>query len=66
MISLIVFGTIAKKLSNERLLRNSLYSFFGYSAHDPQRAHTLEVVTAASEQEQAGGSGNINDSPGED
>ena len=34
---------------------------------NPQRAHTLEVVTASSEQEQqAQSSGNINDSPGED
>ena len=33
---------------------------------NPQRAHTLEVVTAHSEQEQqAQSSGNINDSPGE-
>ena len=30
--------------SNERWLWHVLYSFFGCSAHDPQRAHTLEVA----------------------
>ena len=44
-IRAIIQASAQEKISsNERWLWHVLYSFFGCSAHDPQRAHTLEVA----------------------